>query len=165
VVFDELHKYRQWKSYLKGAFDDAHDDFSFLVTGSGRLDLYRKGGDSLAGRYFLHRLFPLTVGEIVSAQRRTLADFLAAPDALPLAGAETREAWQALGALSGFPEPFTTGEEDFYRRWALTYRHQVVREDIRDLTHVHQVSRVETLVALLRNASAACSPPTPCARI
>ena len=59
VVFDELHKHRQWKSYLKGAFDDAHAEFSFLVTGSGRLDLYRKGGDSLAGRYFLHRLFPL----------------------------------------------------------------------------------------------------------
>lgn len=150
VVFDELHKYRLWKSYLKGAFDDAHADFSFLVTGSGRLDLYRKGGDSLAGRYFLHRLFPLTIGELATASRRSLEDFLSAPDQLPAASAVSRDAWRALETLSGFPEPFNTGEESFYRRWAQTYRNQVIREDIRDLTQVHQVSRIETLAALLR---------------
>lgn len=150
VVFDELHKYRLWKSYLKGAFDGAHADFSFLVTGSGRLDLYREGGDSLAGRYFLHRLFPLTIGELATVPRRSLEEFFSAPDELPAAAAASRDAWLALETLSGFPEPFTIGEESFYRRWAQTYRHQVIREDIRDLTHVHQVSRIETLVALLR---------------
>lgn len=150
VVFDELHKYRPWKSYLKGAFDAAHAEFSFLVTGSGRLDLYRKGGDSLAGRYFLHRLFPLTIGELAAGARRTLEDFLRAPDELPEADSGSWETWSALETLSGFPEPFSEGEETFYRRWAQTYRNQVIREDIRDLTHVHQVSRIETLVALLR---------------
>jgi len=150
VVFDELHKYRLWKAYLKGAFDDAHADFSFLVTGSGRLDLYRKGGDSLAGRYFLHRLFPLTIGELATAPRRSLDEFLTAPDELPAGGAASWDAWRALETLSGFPEPFNTGEESFYRRWSQTYRNQVIREDIRDLTHVHQVSRIETLAALLR---------------
>ena len=150
VVFDELHRYRQWKAYLKGAFDDAHADFSFLVTGSGRLDLYRTGGDSLAGRYFLHRLFPLTIGELATVPRRSLEEFLGAPDELPAAAAASRDAWRSLDTLSGFPEPFTTGDESFYRRWAQTYRHQVIREDIRDLTHVHQVSQIETLAALLR---------------
>lgn len=150
VVFDELHKYRLWKAFLKGAFDDAHADFRFLVTGSGRLDLYRKGGDSLAGRYFLHRLFPLTIAELGTTPRRTLEDFLSAPDELPAAAAASWDAWSALERLSGFPEPFSSGDESFYRRWAQTYRNQVIREDIRDLTQVHQVSRIETLAALLR---------------
>src|SRR3972149_4331317 len=61
VVLDEIHKYRHWKNYLKGVFDRFHAEYRFLIAGSGRLDLYRKGGDSLAGRYALMHLWPLTL--------------------------------------------------------------------------------------------------------
>ncbi len=64
VVFDEIHKYARWKNYLKGIYDQGKDEFRFLITGSGRLDLFKKGGDSLLGRYFSVPLFPLTVGEL-----------------------------------------------------------------------------------------------------
>ena len=78
VVFDEIHKYRHWKNYLKGIYDQFAGEYRFLVTGSGRLDLYQKGGDSLAGRYLLFHLWPFTLGEMAHAQR-TMADFRSAP--------------------------------------------------------------------------------------
>lgn len=147
VVLDELHKFPRWKNYLKGAFDSSHEGFRFLVTGSGRLDLYRKGGDSLAGRYFLHRLFPLTIGELAD-RPRDLADFLAHPYRLPDRAAP-KGAWEGLERWSGFPEPFLKGQDAFHRRWSLAYRAQLVREDIRDLTQVRQITQLETLAALL----------------
>jgi predicted AAA+ superfamily ATPase len=64
VVFDEIHKYKDWKNYLKGVYDQFHGSYQFLVSGSGRLDIYQKGGDSLAGRYFLFHLWPFTVAEL-----------------------------------------------------------------------------------------------------
>lgn len=59
VIFDEIHKYRDWKNYLKGIYDRYSAEYRFLITGSGRLDLYQRGGDSLAGRYLLFNLFLL----------------------------------------------------------------------------------------------------------
>ena len=59
IVFDEIHKYKEWKNYLKGVYDQFHDRYQFLVSGSGRLDIYQRGGDSLAGRYYLFHLWPL----------------------------------------------------------------------------------------------------------
>ena len=66
VVFDELHKHGRWKSFLKGFYDTYADAVRIVVTGSSRLDVYRRGGDSLMGRYFLYRMHPLTVGELLS---------------------------------------------------------------------------------------------------
>jgi len=64
LVFDEIHKYARWKNYLKGTYDQYKDEFKFLVTGSGRLELFKKGGDSLLGRYFSVPLFPLSLGNL-----------------------------------------------------------------------------------------------------
>src|SRR5271169_678705 len=64
LIFDEIHKYRHWKSLIKGEYDKLKDIFKFLVTGSSRLDLYRKGGDSLQGRYHYYRLHPFTLAEV-----------------------------------------------------------------------------------------------------
>ena len=64
IIFDEIHKYKDWKNYLKGVYDQFHDEYQFLVSGSGRLDIYQKGGDSLAGRYFLFHLWPFTIAEL-----------------------------------------------------------------------------------------------------
>ncbi len=59
VLFDEIHKYPKWKTFLKGFFDVYEQKTKIVVTGSSRLDLYKRGGDSLMGRYFLYRMHPL----------------------------------------------------------------------------------------------------------
>src|ERR1700722_5708955 len=64
LVFDEIHKYRNWKRFLKGFFDTYEKKCRIVVTGSARLDIYKRGGDSLMGRYFLYRLHPLSIREI-----------------------------------------------------------------------------------------------------
>src|SRR3974377_2274682 len=63
-IFDEIHKYRRWRNYLKGIYDGRPRGQRILITGGGRLDLYRFGGDSLQGRYHLLRLHPLSVAEL-----------------------------------------------------------------------------------------------------
>jgi predicted AAA+ superfamily ATPase len=65
VIFDEIHKYKDWKNYIKGLYDKYKDEYRILVTGSSRLDIFRKGGDSLLGRYHYYRLHPLSVSELL----------------------------------------------------------------------------------------------------
>ena len=86
-MFDELHKFKDWKNYLKGIYDQHSDNYRFLVSGSGRLDLFRKGGDSLAGRFFLFHLWPFTVAEL-GARGGDIAEFLNDPLSLDMEGAE-----------------------------------------------------------------------------
>ncbi|RPI71755.1 MAG: ATP-binding protein [Desulfobacteraceae bacterium] len=148
VIFDEIHKHRRWKNYLKGIYDQYAEHYRFLVLGSGCLNVFQKGGDSLAGRYALFTLWPLTLAELMN-QRRTLADFLKNPTTVipPLPDAGAR--WNDLGRLSGFPEPFFSGKENAYRRWANTYHKQLIREDIRNMTEIKNIDDVEILFSLL----------------
>ncbi len=149
VVLDEIHKYRDWKNYLKGVYDQFHNEFIFLVSGSGRLDLYQKGGDSLAGRYFLFRLWPLTIAEL-GKRNRSFESFLKDPLGIDMEDAAAMNAiWSGLSEFSGFPEPFLRQKKAFYRRWSNTYSKQLIREDIRDLTGVKSVTDMETLYLLL----------------
>jgi len=149
IVFDEIHKYRDWKNYLKGVYDGSRNEYRFLVSGSGRLDIYQKGGDSLAGRYLLFHLFPFTLAELGSV-RRPYEDFAADPFSInDSAGAALRDTWEALGTFSGFPEPFIAARAATYARWSNTYARQLIREDIRDLTDVRSVTAMETLFHLL----------------
>ena len=149
VIFDEIHKYRHWKNYLKGVYDQFAGDYRFLVTGSGRLDLYQKGGDSLAGRYLMFHLWPFTLGELADA-RKTMADFRRAPLHVSLGRREElRAMWTRLETLSGFPEPHLNGRVAAYRRWSGSYSRQLVREDIRDLGGIRSAIEVETLYHLL----------------
>jgi len=149
IVFDEIHKYRDWKNYLKGVYDRFRSEYRFLVSGSGRLDIYQKGGDSLAGRYLLFHLFPLTLAELGNV-RRPHEEFMADPFAVSSAGgSELREIWNSLGSYSGFPEPFLSAKAATYARWSNTYARQLIREDIRDLTDVRSVTAMETLFHLL----------------
>jgi predicted AAA+ superfamily ATPase len=148
LVLDEIHKYRRWKSYLKGAFDRSAKDFSFLVTGSGRLDLYSKGGDSLMGRYLGITMFPLTVGELTSSEGSftTFTQSLLEP---PSASALAKDAFAHLLELNGFPEPFARSERQFLNSWTAERTKLLVREDIRDATNIRQLSLVEMLTHLL----------------
>ena len=146
---DEIHKYRDWKNYLKGVFDQFKDEFLFLISGSGRLDIYQKGGDSLAGRYYQFHLWPFTLAEL-SGIERTVDDFRKRPLEINTESAnELENTWATLGRLSGFPEPFLTGREASYRRWTNTYSRQLIREDIRDLTNIRDIGDLETLYYLL----------------
>ena len=149
IIFDEIHKYKDWKNYLKGVYDQFHEEFRFLVSGSGRLDIYQKGGDSLAGRYYLFHLFPFTLAEL-SGSKPAFANFIKDPLAVTMKDSMAREnTWRQLAALSGFPEPFLSGRETTYRRWSNNYARQLVREDIRDLTGLKAVQDIETLYTLL----------------
>lgn len=118
--FDEVHKFRGWRNFLKGLFDEHGKEKRILVTGSARLDLYRHGGDSLQGRYFHLRLHPFSVAELGGHA-----------DTLP-----------ALLALGGFPEPFLSGSKRFARRWTLGYRERLIREEIISLESISDLGRV-----------------------
>ena len=125
--FDEIHKFRGWRNYLKGLFDEYGRSRRILVTGSARLDLYRFGGDSLQGRYFHLRLHPFSLAELGGHA-----------DALP-----------TLLALGGFPEPLMSGSERFARRWALAYRERLIREEVTSLESVSDLGRLELLALTL----------------
>ena len=149
IILDEIHKYKDWKNYLKGVYDEYSKEFKFLISGSGRLDIYQKGGDSLAGRYFLFHLFPLTISEL-GGRSLAFPEFMKDPLQISMAeSGRMKEIWQQLSALSGFPEPYLSGRETTYRRWSKTYARQLVREDIRDLTGIKTTQDVETLYEIL----------------
>jgi predicted AAA+ superfamily ATPase len=148
LVFDEIHKYARWKSYLKGVYDGFHEDYRILVTGSGRLDLYRKGGESLLGRYVGIPLFPLSVGEVLGRHSRW-KEFNRTVTAPRPAATGEREAFERLFRFGGFPEPYLRAEPEFYRVWSASRTELLVREDIRDATNIRNISLVEKLAHLL----------------
>jgi predicted AAA+ superfamily ATPase len=150
VIFDEIHKYKKWKNYLKGAYDQFKEDYLFLVSGSGRLDIYQKGGDSLAGRFFMMHLFPFTLAEL--SKRRPLKDFIAGPiENFDInKSAASRNTWERLTLCGGFPEPFIKAKRSFFNKWLLSYNRQIIREDIRDIADVKNIDNVEILFSLLR---------------
>lgn len=141
VVFDELHKYRKWRSFLKGFFDVAADRSRLIVTGSARLGFFRRGGDSLMGRYFLYRMHPLSVGELVRTEVRE------AEISLPLA--PPQDALLQLLRFGGFPEPFLKGTDRFYNRWRRLRTELLFREDLRDLALVQDVGQVQIMAEIL----------------
>lgn len=130
VVLDELHKYNRWKNWLKGVYDTRPDHQTYLVTGSARLDVYRRGGDSMVGRFHLWHLHPFSLGEQPTK--------LAADAVL-----------ERLLRVGGFPEPFLKNDERFARRWRLERASQILREDVRELERVDALTQMEQLLDLL----------------
>ncbi len=127
-VFDEIHKYRPWRNYLKGLYDAAPGRRRILVTGSARLDLYRRGGDSLQGRYHYLRLHPLSVAEL---------------------NIDRPKDFEQLLVLGGFPEPFLSGSRVEARRWSREYRTRLIREDVASLENVQDLGSLELLALRL----------------
>ncbi|MFQ5685719.1 MAG: ATP-binding protein [Candidatus Scalindua sp.] len=149
IVFDEIHKYKDWKNYLKGVYDQFHKEYQFLVSGSRCLDVYQKGGDSLAGRYFPFHLWPFTIAELGECNR-TYKSFLKDPLYVRIEQSKKLgRIWSQLSKQSGFPEPFLSNRTTIYHRWSNTYSQQLIREDIRDLTGIKSVGDMETLYLLL----------------
>ncbi|MCX8026878.1 MAG: ATP-binding protein [Thermodesulfovibrionales bacterium] len=147
VLFDEIHKYKNWKNYLKGCYDGFSKDFRFIVTGSGRLDLFKKGGDSIFGRYMAINLFPFTLGEITE----TKIDWDNFYKYLQN-GFEKRtyhKEYLDLFNLSGFPEPYIKNEISFYNIWANERKKTLIKEDIRNAYIIKDISNIEVLSNLL----------------
>ena len=149
VVLDELHKYRHWKRWLKGEFDKYRSLHHFLVTGSGRMDVYRRGGDSLQGRYHHYRLHPFTLNEM---HKRIPKIEVGKP--LNFIGHTNRSSLDDLMRFSGFPEPLWEQNERAHRRWQKEHIERVVREDVRDLENVRDISLLQLLVDLLPERAA-----------
>ena len=147
ALFDELHKFPRWKPFLKGVYDTYADRLRIIVTGSSRLDIYRRGGDSLMGRYFGYRMHPFSVAEVVVRALPDPERIVRAPQ--PIASAE----FDALWTHGGYPEPFLRRDLRFSRRWRSLRLRQLVREDIRDLTRVQQIDQMELLVRQLSHGS------------
>lgn len=143
VVFDALHKYAQWKNFVKGFYDSyARNRFTVVVTGSARLDVYRKGADSLMGRYFPYRMHPLSVAEVRSPA--IPAREISLPAEIP------DNDYKALIDFGGFPEPFLKRNRRFFNKWKRLRFQLLFREDLRDTSKIHEVAQVEVLAELLR---------------
>jgi predicted AAA+ superfamily ATPase len=139
VVFDELHKYPHWKNSLKGLYDQVGDDIPIIVTGSARLDLFKKGGDSLLGRYIPYRLYPLSVAERSGSF----------PEPENLVPFDILYSLNDLKHCTGFPEPLLKGSERKAKRWSRLRLEQLVREDIRDFKNIRNIELIKILVELL----------------
>lgn len=127
IVLDEIHKYARWRNLVKGLWDRRESGQSFLVTGSARLEIYRRGGDSLQGRYHPYRLHPVSLTEAGGG----------------------RDAFDHLLHFGGFPEPLLRGSERHWRRWQRERLDRVVRDDLRDLERVREISLIELLIEAL----------------
>ena len=130
IILDEIHKYPKWKSWLKGLYDTTHERHCFLITGSARLDIYRRGGDSMMGRYHPWTLHPFCLAE--------------RPE-----GMDKATCFQRLLQFGGFPEPLLSDDPLLAKRWRRERRDLVLREDIRDLEKVREISLLSLLIDLL----------------
>ncbi|MBW2608584.1 MAG: ATP-binding protein [Deltaproteobacteria bacterium] len=148
IIFDELHKYSNWKNYLKSVYDKDKGNYKFVVSGSGRLDMYQKGGDSLAGRYFIFYLWPFTLAEL-AGNNLSFEQFWSNPIEVHTCTNKTQSIWNNLSLFSGFPDPYLNEADQFYQIWTNTYKKQLLREDIRDLTSLRSFENVEILFSLL----------------
>ncbi len=130
IIFDELHKKPGWKSWIKGVYDKEGVRPRLMVTGSARLDIFRKGGDSLAGRHFSYRLHPFSVAELKNEM-------------------PPEECLKRLMRLGGFPEPFLSDSEDFAKRWRSTHLDRILKEDLLELEQIRNLKLLELLTDLL----------------
>lgn len=149
LVLDEIHKYARWKSWVKGLYDKRSSTLQAVVTGSARLNVYQKSGDSLLGRYELLRLHPLSIGEL-SHGKLTPPIQKELNDWLEIGHSQVRLAdWKQLEACSGFPEPFYRNDPLQHRRWSTRRRELLIREDLRELSQIKTLSLIEHLALLL----------------
>jgi predicted AAA+ superfamily ATPase len=132
IIFDEIHKMKKWKQWLKGIYDTEARK-NFLVTGSARLDTHRKVGDSMAGRYFQYRLMPFCLKELAQNKFNN-----------------PKENLDNLLKLSGFPEPLFSNSESFYKKWRKSHLDIIVRQDIAEIETIKRITDLEFLIELMK---------------
>ncbi|MFH1753190.1 MAG: ATP-binding protein [Candidatus Omnitrophota bacterium] len=143
IVFDEIHKYGKWKTFLKGFFDTYKGRVKIIITGSSRLDVYKRGGDSLMGRYFPYRLHQLSLAELGRL------DIANKEISSPLSGKSAD--FGRLLENGGFPEPFIKNDRRFLNRWKGLRQQQLIREDLRDLSRIQELGQIELLAEMLKH--------------
>lgn len=134
IIFDEIHKMPRWKQWLKGIYDIEGNRPSIVVTGSARIDSYKKVGDSLAGRYFHYRMHPLDVREVLQLEPK----------------ASVEKVVSRILEVGGFPEPYLQGTKEFYNLWKKTHLDIILRQDLIDFESIKNIKQIELLVDLLR---------------
>ncbi|MBI2995877.1 MAG: ATP-binding protein [Candidatus Melainabacteria bacterium] len=152
ICFDEIHKLRKWKNILKEHFDKNEGRMKTIITGSARLDLFRKSGDSLAGRYFLYHLLPLTLSEISARGKNVEEKLASAIDFIELRisrKVKSKNSIDQLLRFSGFPEPFKIASEDFHTKWKKSYVDRLIYEDLREISQIQDLEKTALLIDLL----------------
>jgi len=150
VVLDEIHKDRLWKRNLKGLYDTLERPCDFLVTGSARLNVYRRGSDSLLGRYFHFRLHPFSLREMEDATVMppdVALDAMFGRTSKPSRSAEDN--LSAMMTYGPFPEPLFEQDERAAKLWRRNHEQIVIREDLRDISRLPDLGRIEMMTALL----------------
>ena len=145
LVLDELHKYKRWKSLVKGLFDARAEELEVLITGSARLDIFQRSGDSLLGRYEYLRLHPFSLGELSHGKLLPPPDNWLECES----NIEEKDLFLQLERFSGFPEPFSKADPRQYNRWANRRMQLLVQEDLRELENVKELSLIEHLSLIL----------------
>jgi predicted AAA+ superfamily ATPase len=146
IAFDEIHKRPDWKNFLKGFYDSYKNKVKIIVTGSARLDIYKRGGDSLMGRYFPYRMHPLSVAECIRTDLRDTE--IAKPKTI------SSEDFDTLLHYGGFPRPFLDRNSRFSIRWQNLRKQQLLQEDIRDISHIHNINQLSILADMLKDQAA-----------
>ena len=146
VVFDEVHKYKKWKSLIKGLFDTYKENSRIIVTGSAKLNIYQKFGDSLMGRYFLYRIHPFSIGEL-HHKKPSKDYFLHNPSMI------SHKKMEALLSFGGFPDPYLKQDKRYYTRWQSLRKSQLFTDDIRELSNIQDIGLMELLYELLQEYS------------
>ncbi len=143
-MFDEIHKFTNWRDFLKGFYDSYPNKCSILVTGSAKLDVFNRGGDSLMGRYFPFHFHPLSIAEITQEGVNTVQEYWENPKPIE------DEQFVALWEFGGYPDPYLKQNMAFSRRWKKLRSQQLFSEDIRDLTRIQDIDRLEILAEKLK---------------
>lgn len=150
IIFDEIHKAKGWRNTLKGLYDGFRENNRFIVTGSARLDTLKRGGDSLMGRQFTFRLHPYSVAELT--RKPNTPDQFSKMFKTPTAKTSkaVNEAYDLLAKFGGFPDPFHKQTERYRKMWSRGRLEKIVRQDLFDLTHVHDLSQFEVLALMIK---------------
>lgn len=156
VCFDEIHKLPKWKNILKDIYDTDRKSVRFIITGSARLDLMRKSGDSLTGRFFMFHLFPLSLkefnGDVARANNKFYKTEADAHDFIEKCFSYdlySQDKLETLLAFSGFPEPLTVGKENFLLMWKNNYLDTILKEDLRDISGIKNLENLAKLITVL----------------
>ncbi|MCK4764376.1 MAG: ATP-binding protein [Candidatus Aminicenantes bacterium] len=142
IILDEIHKYKHWKNFIKGIFDKKKDRFKLLVTGSARLNVFRKGGDSLMGRDYYYRLHPFSLAELMNSKKKIQ---VMKELEIPPTAKSGIEFFNLLLKFGGFPEPLLKQNERTLRRWHHMRLERITREDINDLETISELSSLQVL--------------------
>lgn len=152
LVLDEIHKAKLWKRNLKGVYDSLDMLIDIVVTGSAKLDVYRRGSDSLLGRYFHFRLHPFSLAELLNNEKSVnIEDLLSHifTTNMPTITTSIIQSFDQLWHYGPFPEPLLAQDKKVLRIWQRDRVERLVREDLRDLTRIQELSQIEVLVSLL----------------